>query len=160
MTQWDACVGQCSDPLPVSCQWEQSSRTCSGQQTRCSGRKRHSAYSKQRLVVGQQPLYYCYSNSPEHCNLAQITASPLLLQVSEGNVCWTHHLRYYSVTCVWILGRAKLVCLGSTLLILWYLRFQTCLFFCLFLFLLFLFHRFLQWDCAHRWSSEFPWSGS
>lgn len=23
-----------------------------------------------------------------------------------------------------------------------------------------LFHRFLQWDCAHRWSSKFPWSVS
>lgn len=154
MTQWDACMGQCPDPLPVSRQWEQSGLTCSGQQTRCSGGKRHSAYSKQRLVEGQRPLHYCYSSNTEHCSLAHITESPLLLQVSEGNVCWTHHLRYYSVTCVWIQGRAKPVCLGSKLLILWYLRFYASLF------LFSLFHRFLQWNRAHRWSSKFPWSGS
>lgn len=37
-------------------------------------------------------------------------------QVSEGNVCWTHLPRYYSVICDWTQGRARPVCVYLCLL--------------------------------------------
>ena len=89
VSQWDAGVGQCPDPLPVSCQWEQSGPAGPGQQTGCPGWEQHSAYSKQRSVCGGNYVIWAKQKWKSILNIK------ILIKVHLNEVYVLNKQRYY-----------------------------------------------------------------
>lgn len=92
--------------MPVKAEWP-----CQPRATNRMFRLRATQCSFQAGVSRSRNLCSVINNN----NSAIIISAALLInsklvlfhQESGGNVCSTHHPRYYSVICVWILGRAK-----------------------------------------------------